>query len=172
MSQDLKKYGSYDHQQVMNYLPHRPPFLFVDKILSLDVPVGSDGKIQAVGTKVVGIKNATINEPYFVGHFPTMPITPGVILIETMAQIASFAIRPWLVVDDQMRILSKFDLRLAGVDNTRFRRPFVPGDSIVITVDTVKQRGPIWSFRCKGEVEGQLVVESEILASAVLGDPA
>ncbi len=170
MSQEIKKYGSFDHQRVMNYLPHRPPFLFVDKILSLDVPIGSDGKPQAVGTKVVGIKNATINEPYFVGHFPQMPITPGVIMIETMAQIASFAIRPWLQVDDQMRIQSKFDLRLAGVDNTRFRRPFVPGDTLVITVETSKQRGPIWGFKCKGEIEGQLVVECDILASAVVGD--
>jgi len=169
MSQEVKQYGPYGHLQVMNYLPHRYPFLFVDRILSVAVPFGADGKPQQVGTKVVGMKNATMNEPYFTGHFPTYPITPGVILIETMAQMSSFAIMPWLDVDENMRIKSKFDLRLAGVDNTRFRRPFVPGESLLITVETVKQRGPIWGFKCKGEVDGQLVVESDILASAVLG---
>ncbi|MGZ3652355.1 MAG: 3-hydroxyacyl-ACP dehydratase FabZ [Bdellovibrionota bacterium] len=165
---DGKRFGPYDHIKVMNYLPHRQPFLFVDKILEVTVPFGPDGKIQQVGTRVVGVKNATINEPYFTGHFPTFPITPGVIMIETMAQMASFAIMPWLKVTDDLKILSKFDLRLAGVDSTRFRRPFVPGDTMVITVDTVKQRGPIWGFKCKGEVEGQLVVESDILASAMV----
>jgi len=152
----------------MNYLPHRQPFLFVDRILEMSVPYGKDGKPIQVGSKVVGLKNATINEPYFTGHFPKMPITPGVIMIETMAQIASFAIMPWLVVDDQLRIISKFDLRLAGVDNTRFRRPFCPGESLIITVEAVKCRGPIWGFSCKGEVEGKIIVESEILASAVV----
>ncbi len=172
MSQDenakIKRFGPYDHLKVINYLPHRFPFLFVDKILEVTVPIGGDGKFQQVGTKVVGLKNATINEPYFTGHFPTYPITPGVIMIETMAQMASFAIMPWLKVDEEMKIISKFDLRLAGVDNTRFRRPFCPGDSLVITVDTVKHRGAIWGFKCRGEVEGQLVVESDILASAMV----
>lgn len=167
---NVKRYGPYDHLQVMNYLPHRYPFLFVDKILEMTVPYGADGKITQVGTKVVGQKNATINEPYFTGHFPTMPITPGVIMIETMAQISSFAIMPWLNVDDKMRITSKFDLRLAGVDNTRFRRPFCPGDSLVITVEVVKFRAPIWGFKCKGEIDGKVVVESDILASAMVED--
>lgn len=168
MSQDVKKFGPFDHLQIMNYLPHRFPFLFVDRILEVQVPYGPDGKLQQVGTKVTGLKNATINEPYFSGHFPGSPITPGVIMIETMAQMSSFAILPWLEVDSSMRIQSRFNLRLAGVDNTRFRRPFMPGDSLLITVETVKQRGPIWGFKCKGEVEGLLVVESEILASAVV----
>lgn len=167
MSQDIKKYGPFDNVTVMNYMPHRYPFLFVDKIVDMQVPIGADGKLQRVGTKVVGLKNATINENYFTGHFPNMAITPGVILIETMAQVSSFAMLPWLKVDDKMKIISRFDLRLAGVDNTRFRRPFVPGDTQLFTVEVVKQRGPIWGFKCKGEVDGQLVVESDILASAV-----
>lgn len=167
---NIKQYGPFDNRQVMSYLPHRPPFLFVDKILSVTTPLGADGKPQQVGTKVIGLKNATINEPYFVGHFPNYPITPGVVLIETMAQVSSFAILPFLRVDENLRIVSKFDLRLAGVDNTRFRRPFVPGETILITVEAVKQRGPIWSFKCKGEIEGQTVVESDILASAAVED--
>lgn len=169
-SQETKKFGPFDHLKVMNYLPHRYPFLFVDKILELEVPYGAEGKLQPVGTRVVGLKNATINEPYFTGHFPGVPITPGVILIETMAQVSSFALLPWVKMDDQMRITSRFDLRLAGVDRTRFRRPFVPGESLTVTVETTKQRGPIWGFHCRGEVEGQLVVESDILASVTLED--
>jgi 3-hydroxymyristoyl/3-hydroxydecanoyl-(acyl carrier protein) dehydratase len=85
-----------------------------------------------------------------------------------MAQMASFAILPFLRVDENLHIKSKFDLRLAGVDNTRFRKPFIPGDRLTITVDTVKQRGPIWGFKCTGEIDGQVVVESDILASAVV----
>lgn len=168
MSQELKKFGPFDHLQVRNFLPHRFPFLFVDRILDMQVPVGSDGKLLQVGTKIVGLKNATINEPYFTGHFPEMPITPGVVMIETMAQVASFAVLPWVKTDKNMKVLSRFDLRLAGVDGTRFRKPFVPGDSLKATVEVIKQRGPIWAFTCKGEVDGALVVESEILASVSL----
>jgi 3-hydroxyacyl-[acyl-carrier-protein] dehydratase len=168
MSQEVKKFGPFDHLQVRNYLPHRFPFLFVDRILEMQVPVGSDGKLTQVGTKIVGLKNATINEPYFTGHFPEMPITPGVVMIETMAQMASFAVLPWVKTDKNMKVLSRFDLRLAGVDGARFRKPFVPGDSLKVTVEVIKQRGPIWGFTCKGEVDGALVVESEILASVSL----
>lgn len=168
MSQEIKKYGPYDHLQVRNYLPHRFPFLFVDRIKSVEVPLGGEGKLVAVGTKVVGLKNATINEPYFTGHFPHLPITPGVIIIETMAQVCSFGVLPWVKIDDQIRVVSRFDLRLAGVDNTRFRRPFVPGDSLVVTAECTKHRGPIWGFTCRGEVDGQLIVESDILASVTL----
>jgi 3-hydroxyacyl-[acyl-carrier-protein] dehydratase len=167
MSQEIKKYGPYDHLKVRNYLPHRYPFLFVDKILSVEVPMVG-GKISAPGTKVVGQKNATINEPYYMGHFPSLPITPGVILVETMAQVACFAVMPWVKVDEEMRVLNNFSLRLAGVDNTRFRRPVVPGDILIVTMEVSKHRGPIWAFKGKGEVDGSLVVESEILASVTI----
>lgn len=166
---EMRKYGPYDNLKVRNYLPHRQPFLFVDRILDVQVPLDEKGNIVAVGTKVVGLKNATINEPYFVGHFPDFPITPGVVMIETMAQISCFAVLPWVQTDENLKVTSSFELRLAGVDATRFRKPFVPGDSLIVTVECVKQRGPIWAFKCKGEIEGATVVESEILASVVLG---
>lgn len=175
MSQDkvfeMKKFGPFDHFQVRNYLPHRFPFLFVDRILEMQVPMGEGGKLQQVGTRIVGLKNATINEPYFTGHFPEFPITPGVVIIETMAQVCSFGVLPWVQVDEKLHIQSHFDLRLAGVDATRFRRPFLPGDSLIVTAECIKHRGPIWAFRCKGEVEGQLVVESEVMASVTLEKP-
>jgi 3-hydroxyacyl-[acyl-carrier-protein] dehydratase len=149
----------------MNYLPHRQPFLFVDKILDVSVPLDENGKVKQVGTTVIGQKNATINEPYFTGHFPGLPITPGVVILETFAQVASFAVLPWVQVDKDLRVLSKFELRLAGVDKNRFRRPFYPGDSLKVTTVVMKQRGPIWAFECKGEIDGQLTAEAEILAS-------
>ena len=154
----------------MNYLPHRYPFLFVDKILEMTVPLDDKGKIQQVGTTIVGIKNATMNEPYFTGHFPQLPITPGVVIIETMAQVSSFAVLPWLRADDELHVLSKFELRLAGVDKTRFRRPFMPGDTMRVITKVIKQRGPIWAFEAKCEIDGQLADESELLASVNLSD--
>ncbi len=172
MSHELKKFGPYDHRQVMNFLPHRFPFLFVDKIEEMFVPIDEKGIFHQVGTTITGIKNATINEPYFAGHFPGMPITPGVIMIETMAQVASFAVLPWVKMDNDMRILSKFALRLAGVDATRFRRPVVPGDSVRVKTTVIKHKGPIWVFECTATVDGQLAVESEILASVDVGDSA
>lgn len=164
----MKTFGPFDQAQVQSYLPHRYPFLFVDKILGVEVPLAANGELSPVGTKVRGQKNATINEPYFTGHFPGMPITPGVVLIETMAQIASFAVLPWVKLDEKMHPLQNFDLRLAGVDAARFRRPFVPGDSMIVTCEVIKHRGPIWGFRCTGEVDGNLVVECEILASVTV----
>jgi 3-hydroxyacyl-[acyl-carrier-protein] dehydratase len=166
---EIRKFGPYDHLKVRNYLPHRYPFFFVDRILSLEVPFNEEGKPVAIGTKVVGLKNATINEPYFTGHFPEYPITPGVVLIETMAQVSAFAVVPWVSHDENLKVTSSFDLRLAAVDSTRFRKPFVPGDSLVVTCECIKQRGPLWGFKCRGEVDGQLVVESEVMAALSLG---
>ena len=168
MNEEVRKLGPYGPVQVQNFLPHRYPFLFVDKILQVDVPY-ADGKPQAVGVKIVGVKNATYNEPYFVGHFPGMPITPGVILIETIAQISSFALIPFMQVSEDMKILGQFDLRLAGVENTRFRRPFLPGDTLTVKSEVIKQRGLLWWFKAIGEIEGNAAVECEFLAAITLG---
>lgn len=167
---ERKIFGPFDQPKILNYLPHRYPFLFVDKIESLSIPIGANGELEHLGTEVVGIKNATINEPYFTGHFPGMPITPGVILVETAAQVASFSVFPWVKTDENMKVLSRFELRLAGVDATRFRKPVLPGDRLVLRTIVTKQRGPIWAFKCTGEIDGQLALESEILASVLLED--
>ncbi len=166
---DVKKFGPYDCIQVLNYLPHRNPFLFVDRILEVTVPM-KDGKMEPIGVKVVGLKNATVNEPYFAGHFPGLPITPGVVILETMAQICSFGVMPWVKTDDTLKVLSSFSLRLAGVDNARFRKPLVPGDTLTVKGEVTKHRGPIWAFHCTGEVDGHLIAEADILASVTLGD--
>ena len=165
---ETKVYGPFESKKVINFLPHRYPFIFVDKIQKLEVPVNEKGKLVQLGTKVTGVKNATINEPYFTGHFPGMPITPGVVLIETIAQVASFCLYPWLDCDEDMRVQSKFEIFLLGVDGARFRKPFVPGDSLIITAEVTKQRGSFWSFRCVGTIDGQTAVEADLLATVNL----
>lgn len=170
MSQEMKKFGPFDSQKILNYLPHRYPFIFVDRIEEMLIPVNAQGEMEHVGTVITGIKNATINEHYFTGHFPGMPITPGVIQIETIAQVASFAVYPWLKTDNNMKILSGFELRLAGVDSARFRRPVVPGDKLVIKTTVTKKKGPIWAFQCTGTVDGHLAVECDLLASVGIGE--
>lgn len=167
----MKKYGPFDSVQVMQFLPHRYPFLFVDKITDLQAPLDGDGKLKQVGTISRGVKTATINEPYFTGHFPDMPITPGVILVETMAQVACFALYPWVNGGDPSMDRKKgFALRLAAVDAARFRRPVVPGDVMQITAEVKKFRSPVWGFHCKIEIDGELAAECEILASVTFGE--
>lgn len=165
----MKRYGPFDTVQVLQFLPHRYPFLFVDKIV--EITTGGDGdKIAQLGTIVRGIKTATINEPYFTGHFPNMPITPGVIQVETMAQVACFALYPWVTSGDPMMNRDNgYELRLAGVDSARFRKPVVPGDVMHITAEVKKYRAPIWGFHCQVEVDGGIAAECDLLASITFG---
>jgi 3-hydroxyacyl-[acyl-carrier-protein] dehydratase len=164
-----KTFGPFDIHQILSFLPHRPPFLFLDKVEEVKVPF-VDGKMIQVGTMVRACKLVTINEPYFVGHFPNQPIMPGVIQIETVAQAASYALYPWVKdgIDDMKRE-DGFDLRLAGVDRARFRRPVFPGDKMSITAEVTKYRSPLWGFQCKVETEAGLVMECELLASVSFG---
>lgn len=154
--------------EVLNFLPHRQPFLFVDKIEKLEIVKDANGQPVQVGTKVTGIKAATINEPYFMGHFPGLPITPGVVLIETMAQVASFSVYPWVKGDSDADI--GYEMRLAGVDSARFRKPVVPGDVLRITTEVTKYRNPIWGFKCyvTSALDGSAVAECDLLASLVI----
>ncbi|WP_041538062.1 3-hydroxyacyl-ACP dehydratase FabZ [Carboxydothermus hydrogenoformans] len=134
-----------DITEIMNILPHRYPFLLVDKILEV-VP----------GEKAVGIKNVTINEPFFQGHFPGRPIMPGVLLLEAMAQVGAVAI----LTDE--RYAGKLPM-FAGIDGARFRKPVLPGDQVVFEVELLKIKGSLGKARGSGKVNGELVVEAEIL---------
>jgi len=158
-------------EQIKRFLPHRAPFLLVDRILEIH-PTGDLNDVAGdnkAGTKVIGIKNFTINEPFFQGHFPDYAIAPGVLLIEMMAQVASFSTYPYLR-DFLERGDRTFQVFLAGVDNTRFRKPVTPGDTVRVETTVIKTRGKLWMFQCHAMVDGQKVAETELMANLVLLD--
>lgn len=136
-----------DIQNIMRLLPHRYPFLLVDRIIDID------GDRSAIG-----IKNVTANEPHFQGHFPTHPVMPGVLIIEAMAQTAG-AICIHSTGEDTPSLVY-----FMTVDGAKFRRPVVPGDQLHIHVNKLKQRGNIWRFACVAYVDGAKAAEAEISA--------
>lgn len=139
-----------DVREIFELLPHRYPFLLVDRITEL-VP----------GKYVVAIKNVTANEPQFTGHFPENPIFPGIMLVEAMAQAAGI-----LAIKTRSAGLGERKAAvIAGVDNVRFRRPVVPGDQFVMRCEIMSVKRNIWKFRCVGSVDGSPVTEAEILCT-------
>ncbi|ENN87020.1 putative lipid A biosynthesis (3R)-hydroxymyristoyl-[acyl carrier protein] dehydratase [Rhizobium freirei PRF 81] len=144
--------SSADVLEIMKLLPHRYPFLMVDKIIEID----SDNS-------AIGIKNVTANEPQFTGHFPESPIMPGVLLIEGMAQTAgAICARKDGIGGNLVYFMT--------IDNARFRKPVVPGDRVEFHVVKLKQRGTIWKFHCDAKVDGTLVAEADIGAMIVRKD--
>jgi 3-hydroxyacyl-[acyl-carrier-protein] dehydratase len=139
--------GSIDIGGLLRMLPHRYPFLLVDRIHSID------GDNSAVG-----VKNVTFNEPHFAGHFPGQPVMPGVLIIEAMAQTAgAICIRK---TSEERPSLVYF----MTIDNAKFRRPVVPGDQLELHVKKLKNRGNIWKYACEAIVDGAKVAEAEITA--------
>jgi 3-hydroxyacyl-[acyl-carrier-protein] dehydratase len=136
-----------DIQGVMKLLPHRYPFLLVDRIIGIDRD-----------NSAVGIKNVTINEPHFQGHFPGQPVMPGVLIIEAMAQTAG------AICIHNRGSNSPSVVYFMTIDNAKFRKPVVPGDRLEIHVRKLKQRGTIWRFACEAMVDGAKVAEAEIAA--------
>lgn len=130
---------------ILTYLPHRYPFLLVDRILDIDAETG----------KVVGLKNVTINEPFFQGHFPEFPTMPGVLILEAMAQVGAVG----LLSQEKTRKI----MFLAGVDKARFREPVQPGDQIIITVEFLNKRENFGKVKCVAAVNGKKVAECEML---------
>lgn len=138
---------SLDIQGIQQVLPHRYPFLLIDRIIEID---GNESAI--------GIKNVTMNEPHFQGHFPGHPVMPGVLIVEAMAQTAgAISIR-------QHASASPSLVYFMTIDNAKFRRPVVPGDRLELHVRKLKQRGTIVRFACTGIVDGAKVAEAEISA--------
>jgi 3-hydroxyacyl-[acyl-carrier-protein] dehydratase len=131
--------------QIEAIIPHRYPFLLVDRIIELE-PM----------KRAVGIKNVTANEQFFQGHFPGKPIMPGVLLLEAMAQVGGIAM---LVADEYRGKLAVF----AGIDRVKFRRPVVPGDQIRMVAELVKLRGTMGKVWAEAFVDGELVAEGEFL---------
>lgn len=144
--------GAADILEIMKLLPHRYPFLLVDRIIDID------GDNSAVG-----IKNVTANEPHFTGHFPESPIMPGVLLIEGMAQTAG-------AICTRKQGGGGNLVYFMTIDNARFRKPVVPGDRVEFHVFKQKQRGNIWKFHCDAKVDGALVAEADIGAMIMRKD--
>ena len=137
-------------EEIQQILPHRYPFALVDRILEF-VP----------GEKAVGLKNVTFNEPYFPGHIPNRPLMPGVLMVEAMAQVGG------VVLIQLPGMAGKF-FAFAGIDKVRFRRPVVPGDQLIMTVELLSlKRNRIAKMQGKGEVDGQLVVQGEMMFSLI-----
>lgn len=134
--------------EIMGLLPHGYPFLLVDRIVELEI-----------GKRIVGIKNVTINEPFFQGHFPGQPIMPGVLIVEAMAQTAGV-----LAFKSMPEELKKKVVYFMAIDKVRFRRPVQPGDQIRMEMIVSKQRKSIWGFTGKAYVEDQLAAEAELMA--------
>jgi 3-hydroxyacyl-[acyl-carrier-protein] dehydratase len=149
-----KELGTADIVRIMKLLPHRYPFLLVDKIVEMD------GDQSAVG-----IKNVTINEPFFQGHFPGFPVMPGVLLIEGMAQTAGALCMANLSDSYEPQLVY-----FMSIDRARFRRPVLPGDTVHYHMAKRRNRGRVWRFDGQAKVNGQLVAEAEI--SAMIVDPA
>ncbi|RUM99381.1 3-hydroxyacyl-ACP dehydratase FabZ [Pseudaminobacter arsenicus] len=137
---------------LMKLLPHRYPFLLVDRIIDIDAD-----------NSAVGIKNVTINEPHFQGHFPEQPVMPGVLIVEAMAQTAGAICIKSQNTDKPSLVY------FMTIDNAKFRRPVVPGDRLHIHVNKVKKRGNIWRFACEALVDGAKAAEAEI--SAMMSPP-
>ena len=151
--QPTRALATADIQQIMTLLPHRYPFLLVDKIIDIDRDESA-----------IGIKNVTINENFFQGHFPKFPVMPGVLIIEALAQTAGAICVHNAGVTDIPQIVF-----FMGIDNAKFRKPVLPGDTLHLHVKKVRNRGNVWRFRCEAKVNGQTVAEAEI--SAMIVDP-
>jgi beta-hydroxyacyl-ACP dehydratase FabZ len=136
-----------EQAEIHALLPHRYPFLLVDRVLELDPD-----------RRIVGIKNVTINEPFFQGHFPGRPVMPGVLILEAMAQVGG------LLAFKSLGQAKNPVVYLTGVDGAKFRKPVVPGDRLRFEVDVVKKRVPFWKMRGTAFVDAELVCEAEVTA--------
>ena len=139
-----------DINEIKQYIPHRYPFLLVDRITELEI-----------GKRVVGLKNVTVNEPFGPGHFPHNPVMPGVLIIEAMAQTAAVLAfkTDGSVPDDDSTVY------FASVDNVRFKRPVVPGDQLVMEAEIVRKMRNIWKFKAVARVDGELATEAEFMCA-------
>lgn len=134
-----------DLQQIKDILPHRYPFLLIDRILEVEE-----------GKRAVGIKNVSGNEPFFAGHFPSYPVMPGVLIVEALAQVGAVAM---LKKEENRGKLALF----AGIDKCRFKRQVKPGDQLRLEVEIIRLKGPVGKGKAVATVDGELACEAEIM---------
>ena len=139
-----------DIREIQRLIPHRYPFLLIDRILELDL-----------GKRIVGLKNVTINEPFFVGHFPDYPIMPGVLILESLAQAGAILIKRSLNLPENKLML------FMGIDKAKFRKPVFPGDQLRLEMDLTRLHSRSAKARGKAYVEQVLVAEAELLMMIV-----
>jgi 3-hydroxyacyl-[acyl-carrier-protein] dehydratase len=139
-----------DVHEVLAHLPQRFPILMVDRVLDCEP-----------GRRIRALKNVSVNEPYFPGHFPHRPVMPGVLILEGMAQAAGILVFRTLGQKPGTDSVYYY----AGIDNARFKRPVVPGDRLEIEVEILASKRGVWKFSCRAQVDGSLVAEAEILCT-------
>ena len=137
-----------DIHQILEHLPHRYPFVLVDRVLEIEP-----------GKKIKAVKNVSINEPFFPGHFPHHPVMPGVLIVEALAQaaaIVSFKTGNFMPSDDSVYYF-------AGIDKARFKKPVSPGDQLILEVSIDRILKGIWKYNCSASVDGKIVAEADIM---------
>jgi 3-hydroxyacyl-[acyl-carrier-protein] dehydratase len=139
-----------DIHQILKLLPHRYPFLLVDRVLEIDK-----------GKSIVALKNVTMNEPYFTGHFPHRPVMPGVMMLEALAQAAALLSFHALDMVPDDKVVYYF----AGIDSARFKRPVEPGDALILKVEIDRMKAGIFKFKAKAMVQEELAVEAELMCT-------
>lgn len=141
---------TFDIHDIIKRLPHRFPFLLVDRVLELEK-----------GVRIKALKNVTINEPFFPGHFPNRPVMPGVLMLEALAQAAAvLSFETAGSVPDEKTVYY-----FAGIDGARFKRPVEPGDQLIMDVQLLRAKAGIYKYAAKGSVDGELAVEAELMCA-------
>jgi 3-hydroxyacyl-[acyl-carrier-protein] dehydratase len=139
-----------DVGEIMQYLPHRYPFLLVDRVLSIEP-----------GKSIVAIKNVTINEPYFVGHFPQQPIMPGVMILEALAQVSAIL----SFKTDNFKVNEDSVYYFVGIDNARFKKPVLVGDQLLLHATLTRHIKGFWKFTAQAKVDDDVVAEAELICA-------
>jgi 3-hydroxyacyl-[acyl-carrier-protein] dehydratase len=141
---------TFDIAEILKYLPHRYPFLLIDRVLEMELD-----------KRILALKNVTFNEPFFTGHFPHLPVMPGVLVVEAMAQAAGVLSFATMGRHSDENSVFYF----AGIDEARFKRPVVPGDQLKLEVDILRKSRMLWKFRGTATVDGQVVAEAQLMCA-------